>query len=96
MDRRRGKGKPMTQARDTINQALTLADKTLINAMQLVEAISKILNLDTPNLDDEMCALIEQDINKTMRAANMIAEVGTRLDVLSAQAWLEEAERKAK
>lgn len=82
----------MTQARDTINQALTLADKTLINAMQLVEAISKILNLDTPNLDDEMCALIEQDIDKTMRAANFIAEVGMRLDVLSAQAWLEEAE----
>lgn len=84
----------MTQARETINQALTLADKTLTNAMQLVEAVSKILNLDTPNLDDEMCALIEQDINKTMRAVNFIAEVGTRLDVLSAQAWLEEAEKE--
>ena len=84
----------MTQARDTINQALTLADKTLTNAMQLVEAVSKILNLDPPNLDDEMCALIEQDITKTMRAVNFIAEVGTRLDVLSAQAWLEEAEKE--
>lgn len=84
----------MTQARDTINQALTLADETLGNAMRLVEAVSKILNLDTPNLDDEMCALIEQDINKTMRAANFIAEVGMRLDVLSARAWLEEAEKE--
>lgn len=62
--------------------------------MRLVEAVSKILNLDTPNLDDEMCALIEQDINKTMRAANFIAEVGMRLDVLSARAWLEEAEKE--
>lgn len=84
----------MTQAIDTFNQALTLADKTFTNAMQLVEAVSKILDVDTPNLDDEMCALIEQDINKLMRTVNCIAEVGMRLDVLSAQAWLEQAERQ--